>query len=92
MRLLGPLRRHGIPLTVGRLLTDRDIRQTCPSRATSLEIHELHYLLEKVTVCDIIVLRVHTVAPERLRARQDRRRAANERLGVGPNNLASRQG
>ena len=65
------IRQHGIRhlpvVEAGRLVgivTDRDLRQASPSPATSLEIHELHYLLEKVRVCDIMASRVHTVAPE----------------------------
>lgn len=58
------------------IVPDRDLRQASPSPVTSLEIHELHYLLEKITVCDIMMSRVYTVAPERPRARQGRRRAA----------------
>jgi len=46
------------------IVTDRDLRQASPSPATSLEIHELHYLLEKVTVRDIMTSPVLTVTPE----------------------------
>ena len=46
------------------ILTDRDIRQASPSPATSLEIHELHYLLEKVKIREIMTRKVHTVTPE----------------------------
>ena len=46
------------------IVTDRDIRQASPSPATSLEIHELHYLLEKVKVCEIMTAQVITVTPE----------------------------
>jgi acetoin utilization protein AcuB len=46
------------------IVTDRDIRQASPSPATSLEMHELHYLLEKVKVCDIMTANVITVTPE----------------------------
>ena len=46
------------------IVTDRDLRQASPSPATSLEIHELHYLLEKITVRDIMTSPVLTVAPE----------------------------
>ena len=45
------------------ILTDRDIRQASPSPATSLEIHELHYLLEKVKIREIMTRKVHTVTP-----------------------------
>ncbi len=59
--------RHLPVVEEGRLvgiLTDRDIRQASPSPATSLEIHELHYLLEKVKIREIMTRKVHTVTPE----------------------------
>ena len=46
------------------IVTDRDIRQASPSPATSLEIHELHYLLEKVKVREIMTKKVYTVTPD----------------------------
>ena len=46
------------------IVTDRDIRQTSPSPATSLEIHELHYLLEKVRIREIMTRKVYTVTPD----------------------------
>jgi acetoin utilization protein AcuB len=58
--------RHLPVVEGGRLVgivTDRDIRQASPSSATSLEIHELHYLLEKLKVCDVMTTNVVTVAP-----------------------------
>lgn len=58
--------RH-LPVVEGKrllgIVTDRDIRQAAPSAATSLEIHELHYLLEKVTVNEIMTKKVITVTP-----------------------------
>jgi len=59
--------RHLPVVEGGRLVgivTDRDIRQASPSPATSLEMHELHYLLEKVKVRDIMTANVVTVTPE----------------------------
>jgi acetoin utilization protein AcuB len=59
--------RHLPVVEEGRLVgivTDRDIRQASPSPATSLEVHELHYLLEKVRVRGIMTKNVYTVAPE----------------------------
>jgi acetoin utilization protein AcuB len=59
--------RHLPVVEGGRLVgivTDRDIRQASPSSATSLEMHELHYLLEKLKVCDVMTTNVITVAPE----------------------------
>lgn len=46
------------------IVTDRDLRQASPSPATSLEIHELHYLLEKVRIHEIMTQKVYTVTPE----------------------------
>jgi acetoin utilization protein AcuB len=46
------------------IVTDRDVRQASPSAATSLEIHELHYLLEKITIRDIMTSEVVTATPE----------------------------
>jgi len=46
------------------IVTDRDIRQASPSPATSLEIHELHYLLEKVRIHEIMTRKVYTVTPD----------------------------
>ncbi len=46
------------------IVTDRDIRQASPSPATSLEIHELHYLLEKVKIREMMTKKVYTVAPD----------------------------
>lgn len=59
--------RHLPVVDGGRLVgivTDRDIRRASPSPATSLEVHELHYLLEKLKVCDIMTAKVITVTPE----------------------------
>jgi acetoin utilization protein AcuB len=59
--------RHLPVVEAGRLVgivTDRDIRQTSPSPATSLEIHELHYLLEKVKIREIMTKKVYTVTPD----------------------------
>src|SRR3972149_4770181 len=59
--------RHLPVVEEGRLVgivTDRDLRQTSPSPATSLEIHEMHYLLERVKLREIMTKKVHTVAPD----------------------------
>lgn len=59
--------RH-LPVVDGKrlvgIVTDRDLRQASPSAATSLSIHELHYLLEKLTVQHIMTSQVVTVRPE----------------------------
>jgi acetoin utilization protein AcuB len=59
--------RHLPVVEGGRLVgivTDRDVRQASPSAATSLEVHELHYLLEKIKVRDIMTSEVVTATPE----------------------------
>ena len=65
------LKEHGIRhlpvLEEGRLVgivTDRDLRQAFPSRATALEIHELLYLLDRVTLREIMTKEVVTVTPD----------------------------
>ncbi len=46
------------------IITDRDIREAGPSDATSLEIHELKGLLEKLKVKEIMTKDVVTVKPD----------------------------
>jgi acetoin utilization protein AcuB len=59
--------RH-LPVVEGKRLvgvvTDRDLRQAAPSGATSLSIHELHYILERLTVREIMTKQVVTIRPE----------------------------
>jgi len=46
------------------LVTERMLLEASPSPATSLSIHELHYLLAKMTVKDIMVKNPHTLSPD----------------------------
>src|SRR5512136_1860234 len=48
------------------LLTDRDIREAAPSDATSLSVHELHYLLGKLKVSAFMTpkSKLITITPE----------------------------
>lgn len=46
------------------ILSDRDIRQAWASSATTLEVRELHYLLERVKVEEIMTKKVLTVGPK----------------------------
>lgn len=46
------------------IVSDRDVRRVLPSPATSLEIHELHYLLDKIQVASVMAREVITVTPE----------------------------
>ena len=57
-----------IPVVKGNklkgLVSDRDIKEYSPSKATSLDIHELHYLLAKTRIKDIMHTKVITTTPE----------------------------
>lgn len=46
------------------IVTDRDIERVSPSKATSLSVYEINYLLSKVTVADAMVSEVVTCAPD----------------------------
>jgi acetoin utilization protein AcuB len=46
------------------LVTERMLLEASPSPATSLSIHELHYLLSKMTVKDIMVKKPYTISPD----------------------------
>ncbi len=68
---LNLIRQKGIrhlPVVEGRrlvgIVTDRDLRQAAPSGATSLSIHELHYLLEKLAIREVMTKQVVTIRPE----------------------------
>ena len=67
---VGLARRRGIrhlPVLVdGELVgivSDRDLKQAMPSSATVLEVHELNYLLDRLTVADIMTRPVVTIGP-----------------------------
>ncbi len=42
------------------IVTDRDLRRVLPSPATSLEIHEVHYLLDKLRLSEVMTKDVIT--------------------------------
>jgi acetoin utilization protein AcuB len=46
------------------IISDRDIKEFSPSRATTLDIYELHYLLAKAKVKDLMKKSVITATPE----------------------------
>ncbi len=46
------------------IVTDRDLKEATPSKATTLSIYELNYLLSKLLVKDVMVAAVITVKPE----------------------------
>ncbi len=66
-RLMQERRIRHLPVVVeGRLVgivTDRDLRRVLPSPATSLEIHELRYLLDKLTLAEVMTKDVITTIP-----------------------------
>jgi acetoin utilization protein AcuB len=46
------------------IISDRDIKEYSPSKATSLDIYELHYLLAKTKIREIMITKVVTTAPD----------------------------
>ena len=46
------------------IVTDRDIKEASPSKATTLDVHELYYLLSELKVKDIMSRNVFTIGPE----------------------------
>lgn len=46
------------------MITDRDIKEASPSKATTLDVHELYYLLSELKVKDIMSKNVYTIGPE----------------------------
>ena len=46
------------------IISDRDLKQAQSSNATSLHIHELHYLLAKLKVKEIMPKKLYTTNPE----------------------------
>lgn len=46
------------------IISDRDIKDFMPSRATSLDIYELHYLLQKVKVKEIMKTKITVTTPD----------------------------
>ena len=61
---------HRLPVISGKrligLITEGIISAHTPSKATSLSIHEMNYLLSKMTVKDIMINDVVTVYPDTL--------------------------
>jgi acetoin utilization protein AcuB len=46
------------------IVSDRDIKDYCPSKATSLDMYELHYLLAKTSAKEVMKKKVITAAPD----------------------------
>jgi len=59
--------KHLPVVKAGRLkgiISDRDIKEYTPSKATSLDIYELHYLLAKTKIKEIMTTKVVTTSPD----------------------------
>ena len=46
------------------IVSDRDLKDVSPSRATTLDIWELHAVLDKLKIADVMTKKPWTVAPE----------------------------
>ncbi len=46
------------------IVTDRDLKEATPSKATSLSVYELNYLLSKLTIKDVMTSPVTTIGSE----------------------------
>jgi acetoin utilization protein AcuB len=46
------------------IVTDRDLKEAQPSKATSLDIWELHFLLDKLKVEDVMSTKLTTIGPD----------------------------
>jgi acetoin utilization protein AcuB len=46
------------------IVTDRDLKEATPSKATTLSVYELNYLLSKLTVRDVMRTPVITIGPD----------------------------
>jgi len=60
---------HRLPVVDddGRLagiVSDRDIKEASPSKATTLDMHELYYLLSEIKVADIMTKTVISIGPD----------------------------
>ncbi len=45
------------------IVTDKDLKEATPSKATSLSVYELNYLLSKLTIKDVMKTPVFSVSP-----------------------------
>lgn len=68
LRLMKEKKIKHLPVVEGKkvvgMVSDRDIKQFGPSKATSLDIYELNYLLDKTLIKDVMVSPVLTVPAE----------------------------
>jgi acetoin utilization protein AcuB len=65
------MKQHGIQhlpvMSKGRLagiLSDRDLKEAHPSKASTLDIHELYYLLDQLKVKEIMAQKLHAAHPD----------------------------
>ncbi|MBI3455301.1 MAG: CBS domain-containing protein [Candidatus Rokubacteria bacterium] len=71
------------------IVSDRDLKRAMASPATSLEAHELNYLLNRLTVAEIMTSPVITIGPT-FPAEEAARLMAQERIGALPVTEADR--
>ncbi|MGD8563256.1 MAG: CBS domain-containing protein, partial [Desulfarculaceae bacterium] len=45
------------------IVSDRDLKEASPSKATTLDVHELYYLLSELKVKDIMSRKVYAINP-----------------------------
>ncbi|MFI5354038.1 MAG: CBS and ACT domain-containing protein [Desulfobaccales bacterium] len=58
--------RHLPILRKGRLVgivSDRELKEATPSKATTLDIHEMYHLLDQITVQSLMPKQLYTIAP-----------------------------
>jgi acetoin utilization protein AcuB len=46
------------------IVTDRDLKEATPSKATTLSVYELNYLLSKLTIKEVMTAPVMTIGPD----------------------------
>jgi acetoin utilization protein AcuB len=46
------------------IVTDRDLKEASPSKATTLDVHELYYLLSEIKIKDIMTKSPITIGPD----------------------------
>lgn len=69
-------------LLVG-IVTDRDIRSNLPSPATSLSVWEMNYLLDRLTIGEVMTRMVLTIGPDR-EASEGARIMVDHKIGALP--------
>jgi acetoin utilization protein AcuB len=67
-RLMGDNRCRRLPVVedgrVVGIVTDRDLREFTPSKVSSLDVYEVHFVLDRLTVGDLMTRNVVTVSPK----------------------------